>query len=598
MNRAFQGYRLFFILLFFFMSGAVSTAQAGASLLLSPQAESVIYLPFVLKNLPSALAAPVLDAISNADGDGSYSLNWSASAGASTYTLQEDDNAYFSSPLSVYVGAGISTALGGRGIGTYYYRVQASTAPISSDWSNTESVVVTVLPPDCPQTRIWTGVTSQNYGISFEIETSPQCQIVYGTLKATYKADCDTTIRTVTMMVSPAIIDDHFDTGEVAGHQVDGHFTSDVLANGTFDFNPTVECSASGTWSATVNGTNAAVDALLVQPDGKILLSGRFTALGGQAYNAIGRLNADGTLDTSFNPGLGGENAYTLARQADGKILVGGTFTEWAGQPRERIARLNADGTLDTTFNPGAGGTLWAMRVDALAVQADGKILVGGNFDTLGGGACPYLGRLNVDGTLDTTFNPVPDGRVYALALQKDGKILVAGAFETLDGQARPDIGRLNTDGSRDETFNPDTTSIVDELALQPDGKILIGGGVSYLARLNADGTLDTGFTPPWESNTDVLSLALQPDGKILVGGWISTSEGAIKLGRLNANGSLDAAFTPVVSGGQPYPYVFALALQADDKILVGGIFTYVDGVLRMNFARLNPDGTPAATLP
>jgi hypothetical protein len=90
-------------------------------------------------------------------------------------------------------------------------------------------------------------------------------------------------------------------------------------------------------------------------------------------------------------------------------------------------------------FNPVARGS-----VISLAVQADGKILVGGNFTTLGGQTRTNIGRLNADGTLDSAFNPGGNGYVYTLALQADGKILAGGAFSSLGGQARSDIGRLN----------------------------------------------------------------------------------------------------------------------------------------------------------
>ena len=180
-----------------------------------------------------------------------------------------------------------------------------------------------------------------------------------------------------------------------------------------------------------------------MQADGKILVGGGFTTLGGggtgtTTRNYIGRLNADGSLDTSFNPGANSD-VYALAVQADGKILVGGDFTTLGGggtgtTPRNCIGRLNADGSLDTSFNPGANGAVYA-----LAVQADGKILVGGAFTTLGGGGTGttprnHIGRLNADGSLDTSFDPGANDDVNALAVQADGKILVGGGFTTLGG--------------------------------------------------------------------------------------------------------------------------------------------------------------------
>jgi len=265
-------------------------------------------------------------------------------------------------------------------------------------------------------------------------------------------------------------------------------------------------------------GNFPSVRALAVQSDGKILIGGGFTQLGGQFRNYIGRLNADGTLDTSFNPGASGGSPFTtvdaLAVQADGKIVLGGNFTQLSGQFRNNIGRLNADGTLDTSFNPGAsGGSGSFVVVTALTVQADGKILVGGDFTQLGGQARSRIGRLNANGTLDTSFNPgVSSGgfpNVRALALQADGKILVGGSFTGLGIQARNNIGRLNADGTLDISFNPGANNVILALAVQADGKIVAGGNFTQLGgqsrnrigRLNPDGTLFLGNNAPAAAN-------------------------------------------------------------------------------------------------
>ncbi len=360
-------------------------------------------------------------------------------------------------------------------------------------------------------------------------------------------------------------------------------------ADGTLDtsFNP----------GTGVGGTNyPSVISLVVQADGKILVGGYFTTLGGQSRTNVARLNADGTLDTGFNPGSGGFYSYvnSLAVQADGKILVGGVFTALGGQSRNYIGRLNADGTLDTSFNPGANG-----YVISVAVQADGEILVGGEFDTLGGQSRNNIGRLNADGTLDASFNPGASFGVYSLAVQADGKILVGGEFDTLGGQSRNNIGRLNADGTPDTSFNPGADSGVISLAVQADGMILVGGYFTTLGgqirnkigRLNADGTLDTNFNPSVGAllNPLVNSLAVQADGKILVGGQFSTLGGQSRngIGRLNADGTLDTSFNPGADG-----QVLSLALQADGMILVGGDFTTLGGQSRNFIGRLNADGT------
>lgn len=167
-----------------------------------------------------------------------------------------------------------------------------------------------------------------------------------------------------------------------------------------------------------------------------------------------------------FNPGAN-DPVHALAVQADGKILVGGKFTTLGVVSRNYIARLNADGSLDTTFNPDADSPILA-----LAVQPDVKILVRGTFSTLSGQVSNYIGRLNADGSLDITFNA--NSSVLTLVLQSDGKILVGGYFTTMNEQTRNYIARLNCDGSLDPTFNPGADYAVYALAIQNDGKIVV----------------------------------------------------------------------------------------------------------------------------
>jgi uncharacterized delta-60 repeat protein len=294
--------------------------------------------------------------------------------------------------------------------------------------------------------------------------------------------------------------------------------------------------------------------------------------------------------EADFDPGAN-NSVYTLLLQPDGKILVGGQFTTLGGQPRSNIGRLNPDGTLDADFNPGADGLVYT-----LLLQPDGKILVGGNFTTLGGQPRSNIGRLNPDGTLDASFNPGADNLVRVLLLQPDGKILVGGQFTNLGGELRSNIGRLNPDGTFDADFDPGANGLVFTLLRQPDGKILVGGIFttlggqprSRIGRLNPDGTLDAGFNPGVDSPV-VYTLLLQPDGRILVGGFFITLGGQPRsnLGRLNPDGTLDAGFNPGAGGP-----VFTLLRQPDGRILVGGYFTTLGGQPRSNIGRLNPDGT------
>ena len=561
-------------------------------------ADNVIYLPLLMKNFPLTPDAPILNAISNEDGDGNYTVSWSSSEGANTYTLQEDVSADFSNPSTVYTASGTSTAISGRDVGKYYYRARASNAYASSDYSNVESVEVTEPLPDCPQTGQWFGTTSQGYPISFVVENSPRCQMEFGSLSIRYSDNCG--ITTQRYLIDIPITNNRFTTVYYSSG-VEGNFSSSNTAGGTFAFNspdpwdPGSWCSCSGTWAAPTNAANNTVSALVVQADGKIVVGGAFTTLGGQPRDRIARLNPDGTLDTAFDPGANG-GVSVLALQEDGKIVVGGSFSELGGQPRGKIGRLNPDGTLDAAFDPGADDS-----VSSLGLQADGKIVVGGSFTELGGGTRDYIGRLNPDGTLDAAFNPGADDRVRALAVQADGKILVGGEFSELGGQPRDYIARLNTDGTLDAAFNPgEGHGWVSALAVQADGKIVVGGGfwnlggqMDYIGRLNPEGTLDAAFNPG--VNGEVHALAVQADGKILVGGsfWELGGQPRNEIGRLNPDGTLDTAFDPGASND-----VFELAVQADGKILVGGSFTRLAGQQRSYIGRLNPDGTLDASFP
>ena len=348
-------------------------------------------------------------------------------------------------------------------------------------------------------------------------------------------------------------------------------------------------------------GTNGYILTLAVQPDGKILAGGYFTTLGGQPRNCLARLNADGTLDQNFNPNAQSySDVSSLTVQVDGKILVGGNFTKLGGQTRNRIGRLNADGSLDASFNPGADN-----RVSSLVIQADGKILVAGIFKTLGGKPRSGIGRLNADGSLDNNFDPraylnsYGTAFVAALAVQADGKIVVSGNFDTMAGQPRNYIARIDEQGNLDPDFVPNGYGYSSALVVQPDGKILASGSFTTLsgqtgqgiARLNTDGSFDDGFKANASADMGAFSMTLQADGKILVGGFFTKVHGQVRQGiaRLNPDGTLDDSFNPGAwLDNFDHPSVKSLVIQTDGKILVGGQFSILGGQARHSIGRLN----------
>jgi uncharacterized delta-60 repeat protein len=342
---------------------------------------------------------------------------------------------------------------------------------------------------------------------------------------------------------------------------------------------------------------NNRVEAVVRQPDGKIIAGGNFTMFNGTARKNIARLNADGSLDLSFNSGTGfNGSVLALALQPDGKVVAAGSFTAYNGSACNRIVRLNADGSLDATFNTGSG---FDFDVITLALQADGKIVAGGSFTSFNGGSASYIVRLNSDGSRDSAYSTTGgfDREVFALAVQNDGKILAGGIFNDYRGSGSNTIARLNADGTLDASFMPGIgfEGEVRALAIQTDGKIIAGGDFTafdtisrtYIARLNANGSLDTGFASAAVLfNNSVEAIAVQSDGKIVAGGAFETFGGISRKGiaRLSATGTLDPTFDPQ-SGFTGA--ILAVLIQPDGKILAGGDYSDYNGTSRNNIARL-----------
>lgn len=352
-------------------------------------------------------------------------------------------------------------------------------------------------------------------------------------------------------------------------------YNADGTQDDTFVMDPTV-LSIVNAWDLDANG--------------RIVFVGQFAT----SVRLI-RLEANGSIDTSFNPNLTtfGE-VYALARQTDGKVLIAGAYSQMNGIRKNGFARVNSDGTLDATFDSGNG---FNEPPDVLTLQADGKILACGPFSTYNDVATPGgLVRINTDGSIDNTFAPMLDQGVLWVSTQTDGKILISGFFSSVNGVERSRVARLNLDGSLDNTFNPiiGGTTIA-SITQQPDGKIMVGGSFSgvngfsraNLARLNADGSLDATFTT---SVGSVGRLVIQPDGKYLIGvGFDPTG-----LTRRNMDGSNDASFTPpsFATSSSSDIRIRAINVLADGSILVGGRFDTVGATARANITRLASNGT------
>lgn len=351
------------------------------------------------------------------------------------------------------------------------------------------------------------------------------------------------------------------------------------------------------------------IETVLPQPDGKVLVSGDFTSFNGKPRGFIARLNADGTVDEEFqaHPGYWVRH---MALQADGKIVIGGFFTNVEGIPRNRIARLNPDGTLDLTFDPGLGAQTKIVEGDdkdpfvfAVAVQADQKILVGGNFRTYNGVPSTGLVRLNPDGSRDTNFvvGAGANSWVRSLLPLTNGQTFVSGWFTSFNNQPFNRMVRLNADGSPDATFHSDfgDATAVYTMAEQTNNTIVIGGHFfrvnstarTSLARLNPDGTADLSFDPGTGADGFVECARIQPDNKIVIGGYFDNVNGSVRrrIARINPDATVDPALSAEIDN-----FVWTVAFQNDGKILICGGFTTVDGVSRRGVARLlasDPDG-------
>ncbi|MEN6624674.1 MAG: hypothetical protein ABFD69_00445 [Candidatus Sumerlaeia bacterium] len=358
-------------------------------------------------------------------------------------------------------------------------------------------------------------------------------------------------------------------------------------------------------------------------PDGKWLVSGNRTGIGGVTDRSIARLNPDGSLDAHLNAALDGA-LLNMAVQADGRIVLAGSFQKVNGIARLHVARIHADGSLDRSFDPDtpasvlysrvvlqpdgcvllAGGNILRLRPDGAEdplyqnrsysfsylktcdLQPDGKLVVSGGYTAGRTGGVLFI-RLNTDGRRDMTFNigPAVGNPVVTLLARADGRVMAG---------TQPDTLRFSADGTPITTG----TSVRNVYAMleQPDGKLVLGGSLSILssgtyyrniARLNADESLDKTFHPVLNTGATVQCVALQDDDKILIGGDFSTVNGSPRIGiaRLNADGTLDDSFAPVTAGGTG---VYKIIVQPDGKIVTVGSIAG-----QYKIARIYPDGTP-----
>lgn len=293
-------------------------------------------------------------------------------------------------------------------------------------------------------------------------------------------------------------------------------------------------------------------------------------------FALITNVNAqqDGTLDNTFNCGSGigryiGKNkAYIqqIAVQADNKLLIAGNYTSFNNKNINYLVRLNSDGTIDSTFQTGSGfiGTSLYPGLNSIAIQSNGKIIVAGSFNSYNGRKCNDIIRLNKDGSYDTTFNSGSGitsnanlNQIYKITLLNNDDVLITGVFRIYNNIKRSAFARLHSDGSLDNTCKLD-------------------------------------------SNTDITALntnLVENDGKIIILGPFTQigSKNINQVARLNANGTLDTTFnigTGPFNSKNPYDNLFTGIIEPNGKIILGGWFSKFNNSVKASIVRLNADGS------
>jgi uncharacterized delta-60 repeat protein len=270
---------------------------------------------------------------------------------------------------------------------------------------------------------------------------------------------------------------------------------------------------------------------------------------------------------------------------------LGGSFTHINGAPYNRVGRLLTDGSQDFNFNQLPD---FNAAVNSLSVHSDGRLVVGGGFSQPSSG----VAQLRADGGVDSSFDPGigANAPVLCVVTRPDGRVVIGGSFTSVKGEARSRVAQFHANGDVDLDFAPVaiTNGGVYGLAVQSDGKMVVVGdfvttaGTNRvnLARLNEDGSLDGTFNVGTGPNAIVFAVGLQSQGKIIIGGSFTSVNGVTRFryARLLSNGAVDATFDP---GSGANNTVYTLKILPNDNLLIGGNFTVVNGVPRNRVARI-----------
>jgi uncharacterized delta-60 repeat protein len=355
-------------------------------------------------------------------------------------------------------------------------------------------------------------------------------------------------------------------------------------------------------------GTGSALNITNVEvfSDGKILLAGNFISFNGVTVNRIVRLFADGRIDTSFNTGIAfNDDVSATVLQPDGKIILGGKFTSYNGIAANRIIRLNPDGTPDADFSSGLGFSKEAVQV--IKTDTFGNIMVGGSFTgTYNNNSVNRVVLLDANGILKNDFD-IGSGpgsaSVMALEHSAEGSWFIGGSFSVFAGTNQGRLAKIYADGEYDSEYLSAgvgfDNSVLKVLTLENRQTMVFGNfnkfnGVfsSKIARVSETGTLDNTFnTGQSGANYLIKSAVLQTDAKIVFGGNFTKYNGSAcnRIARILPDGGIDATFS---TGTGFNNQIYSIAIQPDQKIIVGGNFTSYNGSPATRIIRLLPDGS------
>ncbi len=278
-----------------------------------------------------------------------------------------------------------------------------------------------------------------------------------------------------------------------------------------------------------------------------------------------------------------------IAIQEDGKIIIGGNFTKVNGIYKKYLARLNSDGTLDPSFYASPD-----KPVLTIFLQPDDKILIGGDFTYVSDYERRGIARIDQAGMVDTLFKANVEGSVYTITFQEDSKIIIGGRFKKVNGENFENIARLSFYGDLDRSFKLDIDYDVRCILILQDGSMLIGGFIfrvngkemKNLIKLLPDGKIDETFKP--EPDGCIASILLQEDGKILVSGYFFKicEKPFLGIARLYLDGTIDDSFNP-----KPNDYVYKAYPYKDSKIFIIGRFLKIGDKERHRIALIYNNG-------